>query len=479
MKARVLAAVAIACLTSAPVAAAAQPPSPNPAASAAGFQQREMKRLLGVARTLHGQHQAYRLALPGQPDTAVLVGRQAPYTWSDLEAGQGVVRRTKAGLPELVEPLVVGPGATLRLDLKAGPEVLLRSDSDVTASIVNDGGVVDIIGSSGQRLTLASYDDKAGGIDSSIEDGRAYVLTIGGKTTLQHVAVDGLGAADGETSGLTWFRRASTQAVAALQDVVVTNGFTGAELVGTSGGRLDRVAVEDPVDRGIVLHRASAVRLNEVSVDSPGSEGIVCIDAHDVIATQTTVTSAPHLGWWLLRSGDVRLDGGTSTGDRVGIRISGRGSTNDVINGVRLLDDQSRGVELQAGARDTVISATQVSGDARGLIGLWVQSAPGTRLIADTVRARHPVRTDGASIVQVTNTQLDEVVSGRHPHTRRVTVPLSSSGYFARHPMVAVWFLMIALPLLAALLVWTSRGVSRTGRALQRLAQPAPGTVTD
>jgi parallel beta-helix repeat protein len=145
----------------------------------------------------------YRMAT-GAAYTLVLTARDAAYTVKDLLrlAPQTFVRQPD-GAYLLSEHLIVLPGATL--DLSAGGPLTLRMASDGKAfvSIVNNGGRLVATGSADKAVQITSWDRTTGTPDLTTADGRAYVRSVGGHVTLDHVTLSDLGFWSGRTGGLS------------------------------------------------------------------------------------------------------------------------------------------------------------------------------------------------------------------------------------------------------------------------------------
>lgn len=139
----------------------------------------------------------------GDQRTLVLTERAAPYTEPELLklSPQGFTQVSQ-GVYQLSEHLLVMPGATLHLGGTAPTTLRLASDADGFASIVNDGGRLQIVGTPDAPVTVTSWDRKDGAPDRRTEDGRAYVRSDGGQTDLEGASFSALGFWSGRTGGL-------------------------------------------------------------------------------------------------------------------------------------------------------------------------------------------------------------------------------------------------------------------------------------
>jgi parallel beta-helix repeat protein len=141
---------------------------------------------------------------PEPGPTLALAPRRRPYSLAEL------VRR----VPEAFEPMVgavlvrdaieVPAGATLVIDSATTPDVRLLSSPDRFASLMTQGGNIAMRGSWRSPARISSWDPRAGRRDEVPEDGRAFVLDIGGRMDLAHADVRGLGFGTGSTSGVAW-----------------------------------------------------------------------------------------------------------------------------------------------------------------------------------------------------------------------------------------------------------------------------------
>ena len=185
-------------------------PYPGDPETEAEFVAAEDERLLEV-RTVGSVSQwsetplktPYRLAT-GTAYTLVLTARREPYTVQDLLvlAPQTFVRQPD-GAYLLSENLVLEMGAILDLGGSGGLRLLMASDADGFVSIVNDGGRLDIQGTTGAPVEITSFDRNSEGADLRTEDGRAYLRSIGGQVSIAHAEISHLGFWSGRTGGVS------------------------------------------------------------------------------------------------------------------------------------------------------------------------------------------------------------------------------------------------------------------------------------
>jgi len=145
---------------------------------------------------------AYRLST-GSAYTLVLTRRSEPYVLTDLLtlAPQTFVREPD-GSYLLGENIVIQPGARLVLSDSGPLTIRMASDTERFVSIVNLGGELEIVGTTSSPVTLTSWNRDAGQRDTTTEDGRAYVRSVGGKVTLEKATFQHLGFWSGRTGGV-------------------------------------------------------------------------------------------------------------------------------------------------------------------------------------------------------------------------------------------------------------------------------------
>ena len=136
-------------------------------------------------------------------DTLVLTARPTAYVLADLlSVAPRAFTRMKDGSYLFSEHLAVMTGATLRLSAPGGLTVRLASGPRGFASIVALGGRLELVGRKDAPVSLSSWDVDAGAPDTATYDGRAYLRTIDGTMTADHVDASALGFWSGRTGGL-------------------------------------------------------------------------------------------------------------------------------------------------------------------------------------------------------------------------------------------------------------------------------------
>lgn len=148
--------------------------------------------------------------------TLVLPPRSDPYTMGDLlELAPQTFLKMSDGSFLLDEHVIVMAGATLRLSRPGGVTLRLASDGDGFATIVSIGGSLEFVGERDAPLEVTSWDTKAGTVDDSVADGRAYIRAIGGQFAATYTSFARLGFWSGRTGGvaLTGTDRPNTGAI--------------------------------------------------------------------------------------------------------------------------------------------------------------------------------------------------------------------------------------------------------------------------
>lgn len=144
----------------------------------------------------------YRLST-GSTYTLVLTKRDEQYGIAELlELAPQTFVRDPDGAYLLTENIVVQPGATLDLSAAGALTVRMASDAARFVSIVNMGGELITRGTAKAPVILTSWDRDAGAPDTTTDDGRAYVRSIGGRVDLENTTFSDLGFWSGRTGGV-------------------------------------------------------------------------------------------------------------------------------------------------------------------------------------------------------------------------------------------------------------------------------------
>jgi hypothetical protein len=441
----------------------------------------------------------------GSGSTVVLTPAVRAYGLADLEA-LGAAVANDHGSVDLVRHVLVAPGATLRV-AAPGTTLRMRSDGQGFVSVVAWKAALVFTGGPGAPLTVTSWSPSSGTADPSPVDGRAYLRTVSGSMTLDHVRVSDLGFWSGRTGGAAWTGSPRAAAAGAVAHSTVTGGHYGLFAAGSRNLRIsDSAFVGNDVD-GIALHRravgtvVTAARAvgngrHGVSADL-GSEDLRLsdVDVSRNAASGLSFSGAPLAAGPTAGGASTRTYGRLSvTGGRaednglVGLRIvhcssvSVRGFTVDggrdgivlvrtrfptVVRGAVVRGAHRFGISLQNGVAD--LEGNRLSG---GRTAIRVQDARGA-VRSNDVRAAHHygVSVSGASAgsVVVGNTLLGRgpaaVDTFRLDRGADVTVRRNEmshwtvdeddglywSRFVPRHPMVVLWLVVLFLPLLTSL----------------------------
>ncbi|MDO8107203.1 right-handed parallel beta-helix repeat-containing protein [Isoptericola sp. b441] len=192
------------------------PPTPKPysplkltkPASAIDMQARELGRSRAAMHKIDSAGITTPTVLPAPgPDslpTLVLPPRDAPYTLAELVPAYPHAFRREGSSVLVLANLEIPRGATLVIDGDHAQRVLLSSSPAGFVSIVARGGVVDMIGGQHGSVDVTSWNPTAKSPDENTDDGRAFVLTVGGRIDLSQTTIEHLGFGIGTTSGIAW-----------------------------------------------------------------------------------------------------------------------------------------------------------------------------------------------------------------------------------------------------------------------------------
>ena len=169
------------------------------------LQSRELQRsktLSATAPTLD----APLLVAPTFPQvlpTIVLAPRSESYTLAEIQQQfPGAIEQTDDAI--LVKASIEVPaGARLVID-GATPSVRLESRSDGFATLIARGGTLRISGTQQNPVAVTSWDPATGTADTDPNDGRAFLVTIGGRMDISDADVGFFGFGTGTTSGVAW-----------------------------------------------------------------------------------------------------------------------------------------------------------------------------------------------------------------------------------------------------------------------------------
>jgi len=174
----------------------------------------------------------------GTIPTLVLVPQTQPYTVADL---QSLIPSAFVQQPDrsylLSDDIVIQAGATLDIASPDGLALDLSSSSKGFVSIVGLGGSLVIQGSAKTPVSIQSWDDTTGAVDSNTTDGRAYIRIIGGSANVSYASFSHLGFWSGGTGGFSLTgtqTSASTTAKATSPAQSLTPGATAKPIHGVT-----------------------------------------------------------------------------------------------------------------------------------------------------------------------------------------------------------------------------------------------------
>ena len=206
-------------------AATPGPPAYNPVPLARNdillaLQARELQRstrLSATAPTLT----APQLVAPTFPQvlpTIVLPARAEAYTLAEVQQRVPEAFDQAAGALLVNASIEVPVGARLVID-GATPNVRLVSASNRFATIIARGGTLNLLGTERAPVAVTSWDPAEGAADTNPSDGRAFLLTIGGRMDISHADIGFLGFGTGTSSGAAWRSSEHSDAAAGVRAV--------------------------------------------------------------------------------------------------------------------------------------------------------------------------------------------------------------------------------------------------------------------
>lgn len=330
---------------------------------------------------------AYRLST-GSAYTLVLTRRSEPYVLADLlELAPQTFVREPDGSYLLGENIVIQPGARLVLSDSGPLTIKMASDTDRFVSIVNLGGELEIVGTSSSPVTLTSWNRDAGQRDTTTEDGRAYVRSVGGKVTLEKATFKHLGFWSGRTGGvaLTGVDRPSEGALEEygrdLGDAVAANNHASGIDVRFGTVPDNNPPVIDPADPAA----AEAAAGDQLSTATEGSpvEGVLPVGT---LPAPYTDDEDPQYSYV-----SAKVEDSTFEGNAFGLFIS---SANGVdISGSTVKDSLVDGLVMHRYVVNAAITDTVASGNTGHGI---VMARATTGIVVSEVTSR---RNGGSGIV--------------------------------------------------------------------------------
>ncbi|WAH97265.1 right-handed parallel beta-helix repeat-containing protein [Arthrobacter sp. MMS18-M83] len=359
-------------------------------------------RAAAVAARMRGEKlvSPYEVAI-GSSRTLVLTARPAPYTVQDLA---GLAPETFVHEPDgtylLSENVMVQAGADLALDAPGGLNLHLASAPSGFVSIVNDGGKLEITGTADAPARVGSWDPVKGAPDSVTSDGRAYLRSIGGMTTIAGAHIESLGFWSGRTGGLALTgtdRPTTTSSLVArppkvpgskppvapapesvrklaadpgplpdnfasgsIQDTTITGNAYGIFTSKSRGMEVRNVTVQNSLVDGVVLHRfVTGARIIDTAASHNAGNGFVLARATAGI-TLTGATADFNGRSGILIKGIPLAEGPSAGGD------PGTSSSDQTVSGSHTGGNLRYGIEV-TGGRKIGLHANTIAGNDRGI----------------------------------------------------------------------------------------------------------------
>ena len=369
--------------------------------------------------------------------TLVLTARDSAYTVDDLlTMSPSSFVRQPDGAYVLSENIIVEEGATLSLR-EPGLDLRMLSTSTAFVSIVTIGGSLEVLGTVDQPVSVSSWDEDNGAVDTDTSDGRAYIHVVGGNAEFVNAGFDHLGFWSGMTGGVAL---TGTELADAPQDEAVDAGnptVFGAELLPTEGEAAvvdiapdlsgysyvtARVENTDFTDNafGLFITSADGVTVSNATITGSLVDGLVLHrDVKNTVVKNTTVTDSARDGFSLRRATTgVLFDRVTATENgRNGISLDGTaladgpnatGTTtevygNNIVQNSTVTDNSRYGIEVLGGVNVT-LSNNRAVGNETGIV--VTDGASGV------IVENNQVTGDGAQGIALRNSATDAVVSG-------------------------------------------------------------------
>lgn len=366
----------------------AQQPDPTPTAAPPPFaglvttaeqyalRDRDKARLTAALRAINKVPDAFIAAPPEVPDGPLLVlgGRSTPYELSDLV---GRFPQAFTTLPDssvqVNIPVVVGPAATLRVTSATTPVLRFVSGGSAYATLVAVDATVIVEGSPETPAALTSYDPVLSGPDQQITDGRAYVVSYGGRMQLDHVAASSLGFLLGETSGVAWMSRQGRSPTGGARESSFTNNYFGAYASGADGLLISGSSFLDNAVYGFDPHTGTKNTVIENSqAAGNGRHGFIfSADCHNNLIRNTRS--------YLNGGSGFVIDDGNDDAE-----APLRPSDRNTLEGVTATNNRASGIVIEGGTGNAV-KRSELSGNE---VGVWVKNgAQQTRVDASSVNA--------------------------------------------------------------------------------------------
>lgn len=446
---------------------------------------------------------------PSIVPTVVLTPRAAAYDLPALER-LGAAQRQPDGAWMITRSVLVGRDAQLRIE-EPGGRLLMASGTAGFASIVAFKGTLVLAGAPGAPLTVTGWDPAAGAADVLVDDGRSYLRSVGGRMDLREVRATDLGFWSGRTGGVAWTGSAGEPGAGAATATTVERSHYGMFTSRVADLMINGGAVRDNAVDGLLVHRESAgLTVRDLEATGNARHGIA-VSAGTQRITLSGVTTSANGG-----SG-IRIDGaalaasasagGASTEPGRGFTVEASTATGNAEVGIlavgtaglvlrdNAVSGSPDGIVVRGASVEPQLTGNSVVADGFGIAvrdGVTGARLAGNRVgpaliavqVADAVALLRDNTVDQAgryAVSLVGATGGSEVagnrLGGRGPAAvdvhrvaigQNVTVGGNDagawvvdrddlqywSGYVADHPLILLWLLILALPVLAR---WRAR----------------------
>jgi parallel beta-helix repeat protein len=454
------------------------PPAYNPVPLAkdnvlVALQARELHRSRQISSdaSLLTAPQLVPATFPDPLSTIVLPPRAEPFTLSELQALLPDAFEQGDDALLVKASIEVPEGSTLVIDSATTPTIRLLSAPEGFVTIIARKGTIDYRGTRTAPLAISSWDPATAAVDSNLGDGRAFLLTLGGRMDSTHADLGFLGFGTGTSSGVAW--RSSEHidsdviepATGDVTDTVMHNNWFGAYTFEAQSMRwigntfADNEAYGfDPHDlsndflvqgnvahgngrHGFIFSRGCDRNIlrDNVAYDNRG-HGFMIDDGRSEDSTITMAKAAR------LPSDDNQLiDNRSYDNDGSGIEVEG--GTGTVIRG-NVLTANHVGVRLKNGASATVTS-NEINGSS--LAGVDVLTSAGKVSISDNAITGGWA---GIALGQSHSAQLDDntfdamstplAVAGKAE--RDESLPTTVGRLFQWNPLLVLWSAILGVP---------------------------------
>ena len=397
---------------------------------------------------------------------------------------------------KLSASLQVSGGATLLVDGATTPDVRLLSSPAGFTTLIGAGGAIRLQGGPAAPVRLSSWDPDRAGVDAVLGDGRAFVLTLGGRLDLDRADLGHLGFGTGTSSGIAWRGEPATPAGPAAKAHGEVTGSTlhhnwfGAYTYEAQGMRWADNVFADNTAYGFDPHDLSNDFVVERNVArGNGRHGFIFSRGCDRNVLRDNVAHGN-------RGHGFMIDDGRSEDSELGGPARSLPSNDNVLTGNHAYDNDGSGIELEGGT-GSVVRGNRIEGNHVGvrvkdgaaaavqgntgvdnrLAGIDVLASAGAVLVeANTLRGGWAGITVGDAATtrlvgnDISGSSTDTTVAGV---AQRTDTPAARVGrLFKWNPLLVLWTAILGVPVLAGLtrtVLW-ARDRQRRRRRLARAA---------